>query len=140
SSGSATLAGGNLFIFDPRGDNTSGNQLISAGVDGELSCSSPLISRAGLSGGGLTVVYNSSFPQLKMEGGNGLTNVYRYSRPQGAQTGTITLVSHAPGAPSQDGDASSGLLADDTPALAASPDGRFIAFVSQATDLTTNQG
>ncbi len=66
---------------------------------------------------------------------NGLTDVFLAERT----TGSITLVSRASAAASQTGNQPSGAAQIDTDEPVLSADGRYVAFVSEATDLVAGQ-
>ena len=93
-------------------------------------CGPPVINEAGS-----RVVYVSSAPNLvPNQATAGFDNVFSYTN-----SGT-TLISGASGSTTAGGNGNSGTVDLSTSALAVSADGRYVAFVSQATDLVPGQG
>ncbi|HJT76638.1 MAG TPA: hypothetical protein VJ739_05505, partial [Gemmataceae bacterium] len=140
-SGATGPVSSNVYLYNPANQT---NQLVSAtaGTPGQAAglCGAPVISEDGS-----TVVFPSQAPNL-VSGQTGpfADNVFRYTVPPGAASfGMMTLVSGSGGSATQGGSADSGVIGVSaglsTPALAVTPDGRFIAFVSQATDLVSGQ-
>jgi Tol biopolymer transport system component len=105
-------AGGNVYLYTPA---TETNQRITANNNFSLNAGAAVISSDGSA-----VAYDL--------GGE----LYRYDR----HTGTATLVSGAAGSSTVGGNAASG---GTDKRVAISPDGRFIAFVSDATNLVPGQ-
>jgi Tol biopolymer transport system component len=126
----ATSNGGNVYLYSPA---TQTNQLIST-------VAKPATADAGgaldpvISGDGTTVAYASAAANVVPGQVSHLTeNVFLYNR----STETTRLVSGAGGSATVGGNADSGRSPYN---LALSHDGRFLAFVSLATNLVPGQG
>jgi Tol biopolymer transport system component len=129
-------SGANVYLYTPA---TQANQLVSA-VSGSATAAAGQCGKALISADGSTVVYVSSAAGLVPGLAGGRDNVFRYS----VAAGTTTLVSGTGGSATTGGNGDSGALGFytygvGTYAVALTPDGRFIAFVSQATDLVSGQ-
>jgi hypothetical protein len=123
----------NVYLYQPA---TQTNRLISAVAGSPLEatglCGSPVLSEDGSA-----LVFVSKASNLVNGQNTELLqeNVFRYN----VTSQTMTLLSGTAGSTTTGGNADSGIVDSSTSPAAVNPDGRFIAFVSQATDLVPSQ-
>jgi Tol biopolymer transport system component len=120
-SGTAPATGA-LYLYDRMAGTTS---LVTHASDSATAVATGLIYDDNLGADGRFVVFSSTPSNLVAGQGSSSSNqVYLFDRT----TGAVQLVTHAPGSPLTPGDFASG-----SPSISA--DGRFVALVSQATNL-----
>ena len=106
-------------------------ELISRAAPGGVSQAAGQATGALISADGLWIAFASSAPDLLLGqiDGNNANDVFLMNRA----TGALTLVSHAAGAPGRAGNNTS------SPPAAISADGRWIAYISQSSNLIAGQ-